>query len=504
MPDIALRGVPLGLQPELADFLNSLREGVIAIGLGDDPAAKVTTAQLLAGSATAVARRTKGSTLPPVSKYRVEVQPNSFMIYLAETPPYSVELWRSVGAGAESSTAVRVGSTTGTLLEDHPPPGENWRYFLRYVDGEQFGPFVPQQGLPFTSAGVANPEDVSTGAEGLAFLETFEDENFHSKWVERAGNTPVVTYPTSGVVGGKVARATGEAWRAAPTLLSFDASQLYRMKVGVRMSAAPSSGGARVRFGVECYDDDKIMIDTFGGTNYLNAHWFCAFDVDLNLFAPGTYVEFTGYLQGLGTTPANNANTVIAPSVARNGTRYIRPVAVINYDNGNGTTEIDYIRLEGLAKDIDTVQIAPSAATEVILAIADDVDIWVPHPIATHVNAAVFVLDSSITDHPDNAEFQLRVHVTGLMDIDNTGNGPFVCWCSIEPVAVGFANNQDTQVMETASTGLDKGQLRFNIQATVGLYSHIYVKLICWTGGVIAPTKAKIYGTRCTVEVIKK
>lgn len=352
-----LTTLPANIDPATARLLQGMRNQIFALEKFQDSQNKTNKSleQLLKGNATQVLEQQAGTTLPVVPQYRVEPFPTYIAIYLPAIPPYNVELWRAVGAASSYETAQRVLSTRTASFEDHPPAGETYRYWIRYAstDATKFGPFTPPQGILLVTTATADPEADFDTKNGGVFLETFETQAFASDWTFITGTGAVITYPLSGIVGGKVARvAGGEQWRAHRQEIEFDPNQIYRMKIGVRLSDAPSNGAtslrARVRCGFMCLDANKGIVDTTGGNSALLAHWFCAFEKDLGLVPLGTYQEFTGYLSGIGTTPANNASDVSLPSVARSGTKYFRPVVVVNFDDGNGITEIDYIRIEEL------------------------------------------------------------------------------------------------------------------------------------------------------------
>jgi hypothetical protein len=181
---------------------------------------QITTLEdLLRGSKAT--RTTAGEfALPPVTGYRVVTGPNSITIYLSavgagagptNSPLYVTELWRSVGSSSSSGSALIVRETTRFSLEDHPPPGEVYRYWLRYrsLDGTQTGPFTPANGITLATQEAANPEDLFDPTNGGVFLETFEGEDFPARWVRRQGGGSTIDYQLSGVVGGKVARVVG-------------------------------------------------------------------------------------------------------------------------------------------------------------------------------------------------------------------------------------------------------------------------------------------------------
>lgn len=354
--------VPSGLPNNLSAFLNQMLREVQRLSetsvTKDEQ--KITLSKLLGGTAASQQRRLRASALPPVANYRVEPFPNYIVFSVSENLGHLLELWRGVGPGAESSSAQRVLVTDRLTLEDHPPGGETYRYWLRYastdVNSIQFGPFVPELGIVFSAAALANPEETNAGnVAGTVFLETFEGEDFLSRWFIHSG-APAISFPLAGVVGGKVLRVDGDELHASVRdVFPFEAEQLYRMKVGVRLSAAASSSSnmTDVRFGFQFLDIDKNVLDTGGGTSTALSHWFAAFDVELDDSPLGTYLTFTGYLRGTGSAPSNNAVDVSFPSVARTGARYWRPTFDVNRTNGDGTTEIDYIRVDVL-NPVDT------------------------------------------------------------------------------------------------------------------------------------------------------
>jgi hypothetical protein len=320
----------------------------------------ITTLQeLLRGAHATRPVNSSPTTLPPVSKYTVRPFDSYIAFYLDASvmaAGYVTELWRGIGEGSTSTSAQLVQDTTRLALEDHPPPGETYRYWLRYrtLDGTQTGPFSPAQGIVLTTKAPVNPEDFFDPNNGGVFLETFERQDLPLHWTRKStSGTVTLTYPLSGVVGGRVARiAGGEEWRVYNDKFEFDPSVLYRMKVGLRMSAAPGNGAtsarAMLRAGFEMYDASGAIVDTTGGTAFSLAHFFAAYNLDYGAAGVGVYQEFTGYLKGLGASPANNASNVAVPSVARNGAKYFAPMFVVNFDDGDGTTEVDYIRIDAL------------------------------------------------------------------------------------------------------------------------------------------------------------
>jgi hypothetical protein len=95
----------------------------------------ITTLQeLLRGAHATRPVNSSPTTLPPVSKYTVRPFDSYIAFYLDASvmaAGYVTELWRGIGEGSTSTSAQLVQDTTRLALEDHPPPGETYRYWLR-------------------------------------------------------------------------------------------------------------------------------------------------------------------------------------------------------------------------------------------------------------------------------------------------------------------------------------------------------------------------------------
>jgi hypothetical protein len=300
-----------------------------------------------------------GAVLEAVGNYRVETFPRYIAVYTLLPLPagYTLELWRGLG-GQDSTSAQIVQSTVRAALEDHPPAGETYRYWLRYRRDGSVGPFTPSQGIELRTSALVNPEAEFDFGSGGLFLETFEAGDFATVWEKLDGGPATLTYTNNGVVGGKALSIAGaEEWRAHTTRLTFNPDFLYRMKIGLRLTGPPGNGPtntrARLRAGFLMLDATGNRLDTAGGSTYQQSHFFVAFDRDLGAVPVPEYQEFTGYLRGFGLVPTNNATDIAFPSVARNGARYLRPTFVVNHDDGTGTVELDYIRIEAI-NPIDT------------------------------------------------------------------------------------------------------------------------------------------------------
>jgi hypothetical protein len=365
-----LRGVPVNVSPDLAGFLNDLRRLAMKNAKQLDVITDVqqTLNDLLKGAAPTPTPG-RGFRLPPVTGFTINKLPNSIEFVLTPIkvpsvyPPITdvnlslpnkrTQLWRAF-SNENALNAEFVKETDSLGLADHPPPGVKYRYWLRYVTDieSQAGPFSPVEGVEFTADEVANPEDQFNPSSGGVFLETFEDQNVPDRWSEQEPllNLPTISYPAQGVVGGIVAQFAGdEAWRVHNDLIPYDPATLYRFRIGVRFTVAPTNL-AKMRFfaGVQCVAADGVtLINSVGANTYSSQHYVAASGADLITGGINNWQTFTGYFSGIGT-PALPAPSIASPSPLFPGTKYFKPLFIVNYDDGDGTAQVDFVRVEAL------------------------------------------------------------------------------------------------------------------------------------------------------------
>lgn len=171
-------------------------------------------------------------------------------------------------------------------------------------------------------------------------------------WARHSGGTGTVTVQpvTDGVTGGNVFRAVGGVHGLARLpLIPFDPTAIYRLRVRVRQTVAPSDPAQAIFYaGFACVAaDGQTYISSTGtqGTTTSGAHYVAAQAV--NLTAGSGWQEFTGYLRGTAATGTGTARPdPNSPGVAVAGTRYMRPVVYMNYNNGSGTAELDLVAVD--------------------------------------------------------------------------------------------------------------------------------------------------------------
>jgi hypothetical protein len=371
--NVDLPSVPSNVSPELRILLAAMRRAMFSQQkrlkeVEDENAELRSLSALLKGSA-AQTTRASDFVFPSVTnikqeseKYRVRF---TFFQYkapftgyvtdvaTASPPGKRTELWR----GLEDETSLDaqlVNSTPYNSMDDHPPPGVTYRYWLRYASDidTQVGPFTPADGLLFTAAEIDDPESEFELLNGGVFLETFEHQDVYAFWTEidPVNHSSVVSYPANGVVGGLVAQFVGdEAWLVSDTLIPYDPSVLYRIRVGVRYTNAPTNpADNRFWCGITGVAADGVtLINAAGANGYDNQHYVASNGSSLTTGGINNWQTFTGYFSAHGT-PTSPANQIGAPSPLFPGIKYFRPTLILNYDEGNGTVQVDYVRIEAL------------------------------------------------------------------------------------------------------------------------------------------------------------
>ena len=199
--------------------------------------------------------------------------------------------------------------------------------------------------LEATALAVANadvPEEVD-------FLETFEGQNVADRYDSVSG-AGIVTYPTGqGSYGGRVLQVSGgQRWFVLKRNVPFDPGGFYRVTVRVRLTVAPTNASNdRLYAGVAAVAADGVTLLNVNGLNsQASQHYVGASGLDLGSVPLGTWVSSIGYFSGTSTTPVGYAPSEDQPSTLFSGAAYFRPLVIVNYDQGDGTTQVDYLRVE--------------------------------------------------------------------------------------------------------------------------------------------------------------
>lgn len=199
-------------------------------------------------------------------------------------------------------------------------------------------------------------EEASQRSRNL-FYQTFEDDIFPSWTVVFGDPANEVTYPTNGQAGGKALRHDADGtdlWSVFPENIPFDPDRLYRIRCRARLVTAPSDA-SRDNFycGVEgVASDGETLVNSNGVDGHGSQHYFAASGEDMGAFTLGEWQTFTGYFKGVAASGnGDESRDPSAPGTVHEDVRYIRPLFILNYNDGDGKMEIDYIVVEALTED---------------------------------------------------------------------------------------------------------------------------------------------------------
>lgn len=268
------------------------------------------------------------------------------------------EIGVSVGSfGSYSTTTVLAVRHTGRLVQ-YIKDGVIVRSKVRvstaplYFDSSFFTNFGKLLDVQFGPAGLGAEADPNA-----IYLETFEtpwETSFEN--ISSSGSV-VVTYPNNGQFGGKVLSAQRMFYVYSNENIPYDSNALYRISTRLRRTVSGGGTNEAVTCGVICVSADGVTL--------LGDKSNCADAFDLSAIGIGTWRDFTGYFTGFG------AGTGVAPNVdgptpLLAGTTFFRPFLILNYNNGTGTQECDFIKIERLinaddADNTDKKRLIPDA-----------------------------------------------------------------------------------------------------------------------------------------------
>lgn len=176
------------------------------------------------------------------------------------------------------------------------------------------------------------------------FEGNLKDENFENGteyWTERPeGEKPPesstgITFPSPEETefGTNLIQFEGETMLFSKNAMPVNTNRTYRVTIRIRQSKNPSvPGRSKVSAGVACLNGTFTDL-----TNGL--HRFCAVQNEEIVVEDG-WQMYTGLITGTGSTPDTFAE----------GTKYVRPMFLVNFQDGDGTAEIDYLIFEDVTE----------------------------------------------------------------------------------------------------------------------------------------------------------
>ena len=191
-----------------------------------------------------------------------------------------------------------------------------------------------------------------------SFYTDFSDT---SHWIEDAviasgaGSTFLpFSAPSYAQFGTAVGRATGGGsthnfvGKVYDTPIPFDPNVLYRVRIRLKYSQLPATGGIFAYAGVKFLDSNLAPAAVTGSTQPYA--WLCCGGA-----TPGSgFTDYEGYFQGAGSVGIIPANDPTTPSNAPASTKFFVPIFAVNWDatstGGPAITDIDMMLVETIAR----------------------------------------------------------------------------------------------------------------------------------------------------------
>lgn len=155
-----------------------------------------------------------------------------------------------------------------------------------------------------------------------------------------------VVKSTDSIDGGNVLEIKNSNWVFSRNPIPVNVNRVYKMTFRVRQTVNPTTAGtSKVYAGVATLDENLVNLTGGSGSHrYLAA-----------IGATITVEDGWQVFEGLITTEGDGHNQF------RPGTKYVRPMFIVNYDGGNGTAQVDYINFE----DVTEIQYLDEVVNEI-------------------------------------------------------------------------------------------------------------------------------------------
>lgn len=206
------------------------------------------------------------------------------------------------------------------------------------------------------------------------------------------------TAKSSEALSGQIWTLQGQRFLFSTTPIPINPNRIYRVSFRVRQTVdATTAGTSRVYAGVATLNENFQAI-----TGGAGSHRYCA-AIGKSIVVEDGWQEFSGIITGEGDTH----------NEFRPGTKFVRPMFIVNYSGGNGTVEVDFLNFE----DITEIQEIENRVTEVELLTTDD------SIISTVTNSATYqadlenkvdqyYVDDNFVTNDDLASAEENIHAT--------------------------------------------------------------------------------------------
>jgi hypothetical protein len=191
----------------------------------------------------------------------------------------------------------------------------------------------------------------------------------------------------AGVQGGNVIQIKNSHWNYSKYAYPVDTSHTYKVRFRVRQTADPTTVGlANVYCGVATYDNTGALQTTSPGT-----HRWCVVAGQTITVAQG-WQYFEGTITGTGNTTANQF---------RPGTVAVKLAFIVNYNNGNGTAQVDMLELIDITQQMNAQTYTDTSVSNLV------------------IGGRNYLKNTSNMNDLTNWTFNLGSNITGTLNIVN-------------------------------------------------------------------------------------
>ena len=169
---------------------------------------------------------------------------------------------------------------------------------------------------------------------------------FDVTWNSLGGGTGDITFSTIDghlagtktiVIGNNV--GNDEVYGYSKNFIKYNPKSIYEIEIRIKSSG---SGNALQYAGFVGYASDKTTkINTLGADDTANQHYVTL--LGYNQTANDKWETYRGYVTGHSTTAATQSNNINTAVTAYTGIEYISPMFLVNYNDVNDISQIDYI-----------------------------------------------------------------------------------------------------------------------------------------------------------------
>lgn len=186
-------------------------------------------------------------------------------------------------------------------------------------------------------------------AEIDAWKKVFSDNftSLQAQWAKIDGAGTLSIVDDGNASDGKALQVSGGARIAYTGNTIFKRDRVYRLRVRLRQVSDPTSGSKDLSLGIAGVGaNGQTLINAYGDNSYADSCWVAA--ARRTRQTADGYGEYVGYFR-FSTTPSTDPNregSRASPARLGGDVYYCRPVLAVNYPDGNGVVNVDFVIIE--------------------------------------------------------------------------------------------------------------------------------------------------------------